>query len=740
MVKAREPLSPPPPIESPVSRAERPLKLLIAASVIFPVIIYLIAGWISYGQHISEATERLQRTVSAMQEHASKVFETFAISERYLEEMFDNVPSSTIRENEAEYSGRIRTFIQSLPQLRDLWVIDSDGRPLVAGTVFPMPRDLQVSDRSYFKAHTGDAGIETYISEVIKGRAYDADFFAVTRKRMTRDGRFNGVYLVSIAPEYFTNYYGKLPQSDLTVAGLVRNDGVALARFPAMSSYTSAPPGSPLMRAIGINPEAGVFSGASSVDGEPRIGAFRKLPNFDVYVYATLDVAQVRSAWMRAMATHLVFGVPATLMMVGLGMIALRQARREAAASAQLRQEAARRQSTEMALRQAQKMEAVGRLTGGIAHDFNNLLTAIIGNIELALRRNSSEDARVANSLNAIRQASMRAATLVQRLLTFSRQHPQEVKAVNVNRLVTEMSEILHRAIGETVRVETVLASGLWKTALDPNQLESAILNLAVNARDAMPDGGRLTIETSNAYLDEAYVRQAGAEVEAGQFVLVAVSDTGTGMSAEVRDRAFDPFYTTKPAGAGSGLGLSMVYGFVRQSHGHIQIYSEIGQGTSIKMYFPRLSDPSAFPAWEVEAEPVAPGSDEHSESILLVEDDPDVSRFVIDALGDIGYRVTHAATAADALEKLKDMSDIALLFTDVVLPGGMNGRELANAVKETHPDLPVLFATGYTRNAIIHHGRLDSDVDLLTKPFTTEAMAKKVREVLDGKKPGGET
>lgn len=738
MVKAREPLSPPPAaVESPVSRAERPLKLLIAAAVVFPVVIFAIAGWISYHQHIADARDRLQRTVDTMQEHAIKVFETFAISERYMEEMFNSMSDADIRAEEPEYSRRIRSFIHDLPQLRDLWVINAEGRPLVSGTIHPMPSDLQLADRDYFAEHKNGTAADTYVSGTVEARVANTSFFAVTRKRMT-DGKFNGVYLVSIAPEYFTRYYSGIPRSDVTVAGLVRADGVSLARYPATQAGARSAPDSPFMRAIVEQPQRGVTGGASSFDGVSRIIAYRKLPDLPVYVNAGLDLTTVRTDWIRDMSTHLVFGLPATLMMVGLGFFALRQARREAIVNAQLRQEAARRQSTELALRQAQKMEAVGRLTGGIAHDFNNLLTAIIGNVELALRRNSSEDARVANSLNAIRQASMRAATLVQRLLTFSRQHPQEIKVVNVNRLVTEMSEILHRAIGETVRVETVLASGLWKTAIDPNQLESAILNLAVNARDAMPDGGRLTIETSNAYLDETYVRQSGAEVESGQFVLVAVSDTGSGMSQEVRDRAFDPFFTTKPAGAGSGLGLSMVYGFVKQSHGHIQIYSETGQGTSIKMYFPRLSDPSAYPAWEEEAEPMAPGSDEHSEVILLVEDDADVSRFVIDALGDIGYRVTHAATAAEALEKIKSMPDVALLFTDVILPGGMNGRELANAVKATHPDLPVLFATGYTRNAIIHHGRLDSDVDLLTKPFTTEAMAKKVREVLDGKKPGG--
>ena len=737
MVKAREPQIPLPAVENTVSRAERPLKLLIAAAIVFPVVIFALASWISYDQHIIDARDRLQRTVDTMQEHAIKVFETFAISERYMEEMFNDKSDAEIRADEPEYSRRIRNFIQDLPQLRDLWVIDAEGRPLVSGTIHPMPSDLNLADRDYFSAHKDGTAPETYIGGTVVARLANTSFFAVTRKRMA-DGKFNGIYLVSIAPEYFTRYYSQFPKTDVTVAGLVRADGVALARYPQAQAGARSTPDSPFMRAILTNPLRGATAGTSSFDGAPRIIAYRKLPDQPVYVNAGLDIATVKAEWVRDMATHLVFGLPATLMMVGLGFFALHQARREALAHAQLRHESARRQSTELALRQAQKMEAVGRLTGGIAHDFNNLLTAIIGNVELALRRNTTEDPRVANSLNAVRQASTRAATLVQRLLTFSRQHPQEVKAVNVNRLVNEMSEILYRAIGETVRVETVLASGLWNTAIDPNQLESAILNLAVNARDAMPNGGRLTIETSNAYLDEAYVKQSGAEVSSGQFVLVAVSDTGTGMSTEVRDRAFDPFFTTKAAGVGSGLGLSMVYGFVKQSNGHIQIYSEIGQGTSIKMYFPRLSDSSAFPAWENDAQPVPPRSNAHSESILLVEDDADVSRFVVDALTDIGYRVTHAATAADALEKLKAMPDVALLFTDVILPGGMNGRELANAVKRTRPNLPVLFATGYTRNAIIHHGRLDSDVDLLTKPFTTEAMAKKIRDMIDGTKPEG--
>ena len=298
-----------------------------------------------------------------------------------------------------------------------------------------------------------------------------------------------------------------------------------------------------------------------------------------------IDSEVVIRDWLEHdVGSHLIFGIPATLAMIGLGLFALRRTRREAVAHSQLQQEVTRREQTELALHQALKMEAVGRLTGGIAHDFNNLLTAILGNVDLALApRRRGRRAASRRSLTSARQASERAASLVHRLLAFSRQHPLEVKAVDVNRLVRDMSELLRRTIGETITVETVLAGGLWKTAVDPNQLENALLNLAINARDAMPDGGRLTIETANTYLDDGLCRGQWPDLSPGQYVLLAVSDTGTGMSKEVIERAFEPFFTTKPTGAGTGLGLSMVYGFVKQSGGHIKIYSEAGEGTSIK-------------------------------------------------------------------------------------------------------------------------------------------------------------
>ncbi len=720
---------------SPAPHSQRPLRLLIAASVILPLAIFAIASWLSYRNHQIEARDRVERTLGLVHEHATKVFETFEISERYLEEMFRDVSDEEIIANEKTYSERIKSLSDRIPQIRDLWVIDAKGFPLVAGWTTPIPRTLDLSDRNYFRAHSQGDGVSTYISETVGARLAELRFFAITRKRLDANGKFNGVYLVSIAPDYFTNFYSQLPRARNSAMALVRGDGTVLARYPSLPGYVDkVGANTPIMRGIREQPQGGFSEGKSAVDGIERIFVFRKLADFDVFVVSGFDKSQIIADWIDTISTHLLFGIPATLVMFTLAIMVLRRTQQESAIYAQLREETAARQTVEQALRQAQKMEAVGRLTGGIAHDFNNLLTAIGGNVELAIRRLTPDNERVLRSLESARQASQRAATLVQRLLTFSRQHPQEVKAVDVNRLVQGMSELLHRTLGERVIIETVLAGGLWKCALDPNQLENALINLAVNARDAMPEGGKLTIETSNAYLDEVYAQRTGGDIKAGQFVMLAVSDTGSGMTPEIRDKVFEPFFTTKPVGAGSGLGLSMVYGFVKQSAGHIQIYSELGEGTSLKLYFPRLADTASIPAWENEEPPKAspPQPSVERERILLVEDDGAVREFVADALRELGYRVDIAIDGHAALAILQGDKRFDLLLTDVILPGGMNGRQLADKAREMFPELRVLFAAGYTRNAIIHHGRLDPDVDLLTKPFSPEALARKLRQMLD--------
>jgi signal transduction histidine kinase len=383
----------------------------------------------------------------------------------------------------------------------------------------------------------------------------------------------------------------------------------------------------------------------------------------------------------------------------------------------------------EEALRQAQKMEAVGQLTGGVAHDFNNLLQVIVGNLETLKRHIPQDSARLQRAAANAMTGAQRAAALTRRLLAFSRRQPLDPKPVQVNALVGGMSDLLHRTLGEAIEMEAVLGAGLWPVEVDPHELEAALLNLAVNARDAMPDGGRLTVETANAHIDEAYAA-AHTEVIPGQYVALSVSDTGTGMNAETVVRAFEPFFTTKSVDKGTGLGLSQVYGFVKQSGGHVKIYSELGQGTTVKIYLPRYTGAGA------EEDPietsVSPEGDS-GETILVLEDDDDVRTYSVESLRELGYRVIEAHDGPSALRLLERQPRVDLLFTDVVLPGGMTGAQVAAQARELRPNLKVLFTTGYARNAIIHHGRLDKGVQLITKPFSFSDLAAKVRDVLDG-------
>lgn len=392
------------------------------------------------------------------------------------------------------------------------------------------------------------------------------------------------------------------------------------------------------------------------------------------------------------------------------------------------------RKQAEDSLRQALKMEAVGQLTGGVAHDFNNLLTIVLGGLDAIGRQlpglgASPAAERIARGQQMAMEGVKRAVTLTSRLLAFSRRQPLDPKPVDPNKLIASTSELLHRTLGEQISLETVLGAGLWCIHVDSNQLENSLLNLALNARDAIQEGGKVTIETANCYLDEAYIAALPEPVAPGQYVLIAVTDTGTGMDHAALDRAFEPFFTTKEVGKGTGLGLSQVYGFVRQSFGHIRIYSELGEGTTVKIYLPR------YVGAEEEKEKGQPRISPRAmgrEVILVVEDDEALRAFTVQVLAELGYEVLESPNGRAALAIIDAREDIHLLFTDVVMPGGLNGRELANQAQARRPNLKVLFTTGYTRNAIVHHGRLDPGVHLIGKPFSFNDLAATVRSLLD--------
>jgi len=397
-------------------------------------------------------------------------------------------------------------------------------------------------------------------------------------------------------------------------------------------------------------------------------------------------------------------------------------------ANEDLKSQMTERERVEASLRQSQKMEAVGQLTGGLAHDFNNLLTGISGSLELTRARLSQGKAdSVDRYITTAQEAVKRAAALTHRLLAFSRRQALEPKPTNVNRLVTGMEELIRRTVGPAIHVEVVGAGGLWSTLVDPNQLENALLNLCLNARDAMPQGGRLTIETANRWLDERGARDL--DIAPGQYISLCVTDTGTGMEADVAAHAFDPFFTTKPLGQGTGLGLSMIYGFARQSGGQIRIYSEVGKGTTMCLYLPRHDDDPNFN--DAANFPEASESLGDGEVVLVIDDEPSIRMLITDVLSDTGYSVLEASDGPAGLRVLQSAARIDLLITDVGLPGGMNGRQVADAARSLRPDLRVLFITGYAENAWMGNGHLEKGMHVLAKPFEVERLAIKIRELL---------
>jgi signal transduction histidine kinase len=449
---------------------------------------------------------------------------------------------------------------------------------------------------------------------------------------------------------------------------------------------------------------------------------------------AERQVLEQRREQARLLRIVLAVVVPLSVGLAGLlALFVARAARLYEAAlenrNTALATEMAQREAAEAQLRHAHKMEALGQLTGGVAHDFNNMLAIIVGNLDILFRRLAPEESKLKAMVENALNGAQRAAALTQRLLAFSRLQPLDPKPTDVNKCVGEMSEILLRTLGEKIIVETVLAGGLWRALVDRPQLESAILNLSVNARDAMTEGGRLTLETSNASLDQAYA-DAHAEVTPGQYVLVAVTDTGAGMTQEIMAKAFDPFFTTKEAGEGTGLGLSQVHGFLKQSRGHIKLYSERGVGTTVKLYIPR--DRSGRPVEEVVRDVDATLIQQRF-TVLVVEDDPGVRQVAVNALRELGFKTLEADCTGVALERLAQHDDVTVLLTDVIMPG-MDGRRLVDAALQSRPELRILYMTGYTRNAIVHNGVLDPGTRLITKPFTIGELDRELRLILSDK------
>jgi len=702
----------------------RQLQFLAAASLLLPLLFFTFAGWVSYRATQALAHERIGRLLDVMQEQALKAFQSTNLAIDTIDSLLAGRSESAIKSDEMQLHQRLREILATLPEVQSIWIFGPTGHPQVITRDFPAPYAEDFATLDYFLVpRDGPAGV--YIGSVHQSASGGQPYFTFDRARRNGDGTFAGVIELSLLPSDFSRFYGQLANSPGLLFAMVRDDGTMLARFPPpREGQQTLSENSGFRKALAANAAAGTYTSISAAGNVMRHVVYRRIPGFTkVYLLTGIEESEIVREWIGGLAPYLLVGVPATALLFGALVVVLQRTRR-------LYAEQDQRVAAEAAMRQSQRLDAIGHLTGGVAHDFNNLLTIITGNLEAAQRQLESwtEGAQIklGRRLENAMQGALRAATMTKRLLAFSRQQPLNPTALDVNGLLNGLSDFLRRALGEQISLEIVGGGGVWPVEVDPNELETAILNLAVNARDAMPDGGKMTIETSNSYLDEAYCR-ANPDIRPGQYVQIAVTDTGTGMSKAVIERAFEPFFTTKQYGQGTGLGLSQVYGFVRQSGGHAKIYSEAGEGTTVKIYLPRFLGRVA-PLEDIKSKPSRGRADE---CILVVEDDADVRTYVVETLQTLGYGVLEAAGAEEALRLLQGSPTVSLLLTDVVMPG-MNGRKLADEARQQRPALKVVFMTGYSRNAIVHHGRLDPGVELIQKPLTSEQLAATVRRVLD--------
>ncbi|MBP2315261.1 hybrid sensor histidine kinase/response regulator [Azospirillum soli] len=706
------------PHRSLVSSADGPpgslrlLRLLLAASVVVPLSLFAAIAWRDYLEVQADAERNIRKTVLILHEHVQKVFDTVEqaldrVDERSRGMGWEEIPSS---ESLHRY---MKTLSDELPQVGSLALVDPQGFVQIVSRVFPL-EPLYVADREYFRAQRErDHGF--HVGEALVNRRTGRPQFNVSRRRTSPggpDGVFAGTLVASIRTDYFVEFYRQVAQGENEAISILREDGMVLARYPALESGTPLRlgPDAVFMRAVAEGRQDGVHRGQSHVDGIERIFGYKRVAPYPVYVSYGVAQSDITAAWLRNMMMYAAFALPATLALAVMSWLAMRRARRETDAVRRWAEEVRNREQLEIALRQAQKLEALGQLTGGVAHDFNNLLTAALTNLHLMSRHLPQEAARHLDGANA---ALDRAKKLTGQLLAFSRQEAVNPTVVDLGDSLRGMANLLERSIRADIALDWDLAPLPMAVEVDPVQLEMVVLNLVINARDAMPGGGRIRISA----------RPAG-DSPTGGVVMLEVADTGQGMPPEVQARAFEPFFTTKSDGKGTGLGLSMVYGFARQSGGNAEIESTPGRGTLIRIALPATTKrPVAEPA----APEAARGGPEHVR-VLVVEDNALVLMATVEGLAQEGFDVLTADHGAEALEVLERESGIDVVVSDVVMPYGVSGIDLARRVHERWPHIRVLLISGYSPESLTGLG---ADTAVLPKPFTPDQLAGRIRTLL---------
>jgi len=697
--------------------AIRLLKFMMVASLVLPALLFAFTAWVSYRNIERVTDDRIDRSLDILHEHALKILQTVERSFAEIDEIVRGMSDDEVRANEGPLHERLKRIVEALPQLQDIVIVDREGHPLVMSNLYPAPRNRDLSDRDYFRAvENGATG--TYVSAIQAPRVGSdfGPFFALSRQRPTDDGVFRGVMVVSVLPSYFEGFYARMSTGEGSYFALVRNDGSFLARYPVLANRgATLDPSSGLRRGIAEGEDRKIYTAGSQLDHIERRLGYRKLSGFPLYVVAGVETSAVSGEWLRYMGSHLAFGLPLTAFLYAGLALALGRTRR-------LYDEADRREMAEGALRQAQRLEAIGQLTGGVAHDFNNLLMIISGSVQRL--RNELTDSKHTRLLDMIVTATQRGETLTRQLLTYSRQQTLTPEVVDLSQRLPVLRELLTRSLRSDIEIKVDVPDGVCATRVDPGEFELAILNLAVNAKDAMPNGGTLSIRAKPVTLKG----EASEEGLSGDFIAIRVADTGHGIPADILPRVFEPFFTTKEVGKGTGLGLSQVYGFAKQSGGTATVSSVEGRGTTITLYLPRSTE---APEREVASAP-APAPSGAAGTVLLVEDNADVAEVGAGYLRQLGYRVRSVANAQAAVAALRLDADVDLVFSDILMPGGMNGLELAREINQRFPGIPVLLATGYSASAqdAVHQGFV-----VLQKPYDLESLRRHIREAMEGSK-----
>lgn len=685
-----------------------PLRLIAFLSLALPAGVLAFSIWQDWRSIHDQTRERIQSSLDVLHEQTQKSLQTVERSISETNEVLRGMSDEAIRASESALYLRLKRTQQALPQIESIWAFDKNGHPLVSSTILPVPRDLNNSDRSYFRAQLNS--FDTYISEVLRARVETQRFFVVSGRRTSEPAAgFQGVIGVTVTPNSFSEFYRKLSRGR-DAFGLVRSDGTVLARFPEGRFEDIRGPND-LSRAMEKEPAAGFLETQSPLDLLDRIIGYQKVRGYDVYVVAGIEKAAIREQFWRTALLRLAIGIPIALSLLALSLHALRRAE-------SYRDEVVRRETAEAALKQGQRLEALGQLTGGVAHDFNNLLMVILGSAH-RIKRTLSGDPRLARSFQAIEEAVNRGSTLTRQLLSFSRRQPQDPVVVDLKFRLPQMQEMLQASLRGDIAVRTEIAPDLGRVKIDVNELDLALLNLAVNARDAMSAGGQLIVSARNVDASEAPPGMPG------DYVAIAVQDTGCGIPKEILDRVFEPFFTTKEVGRGTGLGLSQVYGFARQSGGTATVESEQGRGTRVTVYLPRTLDESASARNSEAAEELR-----FTGKVLLVEDNRDVSEVTRGLLEDLGFSVDLIGDAESALRHLQTSDQTyRFLLSDIVMPGPMNGLELARRVRGfTSKRLPIILATGYSKQA---QAASDEGFMLLRKPYGILEIRKAAAAVL---------